>query len=142
MKAAKKGDKVKVHYTGTLDNGTVFDSSVDREPLEFTVGEGMVIAGFDEAVAGMQVGETKSVHIPCEQAYGEHHAELAFDIDRRQMPPSITPEVGMQLSVKLDNGGNGVVCISKIEGDTVTLDGNHPLAGKNLNFELSLVAIG
>lgn len=141
MTQAKKGDTVQVHYTGRLSDGTVFDSSLEREPLEFQVGAGMVIEGFDTAVSGMTVGETKTVVIPPEQAYGDYHKELTFEVRRDQIPPSITPELGMMLSIRMEDGSAPHVHISALDEETVTLDGNHPLAGKELTFELALVKI-
>lgn len=141
MAAAKKGDKVKVHYTGSLTDGTVFDSSADREPLEFTLGSGMVIEGFEQAVLGMQPGESRTANIPAEQAYGQHHDELTFQVPRAQIPPDITPELGMMLSIRLEDGSTPHVYISEMDETAITLDGNHPLAGKELVFELVLVEI-
>lgn len=142
MTQAKKGDTVQVHYTGRLDDGTVFDSSLEREPLEFEVGGGMVIEGFDAAITGMAVGETKSVRIPCGQAYGERRPELAISVQRSQIPPDITPEIGMTLSIRLEDGSTPHVHISAMDEETITLDANHPLAGQDLLFELALVKIG
>ncbi len=142
MTQAKKGDTVQVHYTGRLDDGTVFDSSLEREPLEFEVGGGMVIEGFDAAITGMAVGETKTVRIPCGQAYGEHRPELAISVQRSQIPPDITPEIGMTLSIRLEDGSTPHVHISAMDEETITLDANHPLAGQDLLFELALVKIG
>ncbi|HET7320914.1 MAG TPA: peptidylprolyl isomerase [Longimicrobiaceae bacterium] len=141
MAEAKAGDTVRIHYTGTLDDGTVFDSSREREPLEFTLGEGRVIAGFDDAVTGMEPGESKSVHIPADQAYGPRRDELTMTVDRSEFPPQITPETGMQLQMQAPNGPPMVVTVTDIEDDKVTLDANHPLAGKDLNFDLELVEI-
>ncbi|WP_305045397.1 FKBP-type peptidyl-prolyl cis-trans isomerase [Geoalkalibacter sp.] len=139
MAQLKSGDTAKVHYTGTLDDGTVFDSSREREPLEFQVGAGQLIAGFDEGVLGMSLGETRNIHIPAEKAYGPHREELVIDVDRRQFPQDITPEVGRQLQTEDNHGHPLIVTITAIDGDKVTLDANHPLAGKNLNFEIELV---
>jgi len=141
MTQAKKGDTVQVHYTGRLSDGSVFDSSLEREPLEFQVGAAMVIEGFDTAVAGMAVGETKTVVIPPEQAYGDYRKELTIEVGREQIPPNITPEIGMMLSIRLEDGSTPHVHISALDEKTVTLDGNHPLAGKELTFELALVKI-
>lgn len=141
MATAKKGDKVKVHYTGSLPDGTVFDSSADREPLEFSLGSGMVIEGFEQAVLGLAPGESRTTRIPPEQGYGEHHAELTFQVPRTQIPPDITPELGMMLSIRLEDGSTPHVYISDMNETEITLDGNHPLAGKELIFELVLVEI-
>lgn len=139
MAPVKSGDTAKVHYTGTLDDGTVFDSSREREPLEFQVGSGQLIAGFDEAVVGMSLGETRAINIPAEKAYGPHREELVIAVDRRQFPQGINPEVGQQLQTEDNQGHPLIVTVTAIDGDQVTLDANHPLAGKNLNFEIELV---
>lgn len=138
---AKTGDTVKVQYTGTLADGTQFDSSVGRDPLEFTLGEGKVIAGFDAAVTGMKVGEEKTVTIPAAEAYGEYRDDLVFTIDRTKLPESITPEVGMQLQMSQSNGTVITVTIKEITDTTLLLDANHSLAGKDLTFKLKLVEI-
>jgi peptidylprolyl isomerase len=140
MAAAKSGDTVRVHYTGTLDDGSVFDSSQGREPLEFTVGIGQVIPGFDEAVTGMQPGDEKTVTIPSGEAYGERRPEMLATVPRSQFPPEIEPEIGQQLQVSQD-GQNFVVTIVEVGDDQVTLDANHPLAGQDLTFRLELVEI-
>ncbi len=142
MPEAKNGDKVKVHYTGKLDDGTVSDSSEGREPLEFQVGSGSVIAGFDSAVSGMQEGETRSTHIPADQAYGPYHDEMVMVVPRDQLPPDLEPEVGQVLQVSTQNGEDFMVRITDVTGDQVTLDANHPLAGQDLNFDIQLVQIG
>lgn len=142
MAQAKAGDKVKVHYTGTLSDGTVFDSSLEREPLEFTLGEGQVIPGFEEAVVGMEPGGTKNITLAPDQAYGDYNAEAVTDVPRDQIPPHIAPEVGMMLEVRLETGQPAHVIITEVSDESVTLDGNHPLAGKDLSFDLSLVEIG
>jgi len=139
---AKAGDTVRVHYKGSLDDGSVFDSSQDGEPLEFIVGEGDVIPGFDDAVDGMKEGETKSVAITADDAYGHHRDDLVAVIGRSQLPSDIEPEVGMVL--EMSSEGDGVttyVTITEMAEDTVTLDANHELAGEKLNFEITLVDI-
>ena len=137
----KKGDTVHIHYTGTLDNGEVFDSSDGREPLEFTVGEGMVIAGFDNAVMGMKKGEEKTVHIKSIEAYGERDPKLESEIPTEALPKDQKPEVGMQVMVTLPTGQQMPALITKVTEDNITLDLNHPLAGKNLNFKVKVVEI-
>ena len=141
MTQAKSGDAVKIHYKGSLDDGTVFDSSEDREPLAFTLGGGQVIAGFDEAVTGMTVGESKSVNIPADKAYGQRNEEMIIEAPRDQVPPEITPEVGQQLQMGGPNGEVVVVIITEITDEYIKLDANPPLAGKDLNFDIELVSI-
>jgi peptidylprolyl isomerase len=142
MSQAKKGDSVKVHYTGKLDDGTVFDSSVGREPLDFTVGAGQLIAGFDEAVVGMAVGEKKSVRIAAEQAYGPHNPEMTLQVPRSDLPADIQPELGMQLEASQEGGHSMVVTVVEVNEESVTFDANHPLAGKALTFEIEVVELG
>lgn len=138
---AKTGDTVQVHYKGTLDNGSQFDASVERDPLSFTVGAGQVIQGFDDAVTGMEVGEKKTVRIPPQEAYGEHRDDLIVQLDRGQVPEHIDLELGMGLQLQQPNGQPIAVTVKSIEDNQVTLDANHPLAGEALTFELELVAI-
>lgn len=142
MAQAQHGDTVKVHYTGKLDDGTVFDSSVDREPLEFTIGEGSIIPGFEQAVVGMSKGESKTETIPTENAYGPYVEEMVVTIDRQQMPAEIEPEVGQQLHIQQPDGQLVPVMVTDVSNSTVTLDANHPLAGEDLTFDIQLVEIG
>lgn len=141
MAQAKQGDTVKVHYTGKLEDGNVFDSSANRDPLEFTVGEGRLIRGIEEAVVGMIPGESKTIDIPSEQAYGPHRDELVVLVDKEQFPPDVEPEVGDQLQMRQANGMPVVVTVAETSDESVTLDANHPLAGKDLKFDLELVEI-
>jgi peptidylprolyl isomerase len=141
MAQAKPGDTVKVHYTGKLDDGTVFDSSADRDPLEFTIGEGNIIPGFERAVVGMSKGESKTEVIPTNEAYGPYQEEMVVTIDRQQMPPEINPEVGQQLHIQQPDGNVLPVIVTDVSDGTVTLDANHPLAGENLTFDINLVEI-
>jgi FKBP-type peptidyl-prolyl cis-trans isomerase 2 len=141
MAQVKSGEKAKVHYTGTLEDGTVFDSSREREPLEFEVGAGQLIEGFDQAVDGMTVGETKNVKIPAEKAYGPHRPDLVIEVDKTQFPEGLNPEVGQQLQTQDNQGQPLIVSVAAIDDDKVTLDANHPLAGKDLNFEIELVEV-
>ena len=141
MSQAKNGDAVKIHYKGSLDDGTVFDSSEGRDPLAFTLGSGQVIAGFDEAVMGMAVGEKKSVNISADKAYGQRNEEMIIQAPRDQVPPEITPEVGQQLQMGGPNGETVVVVITEVTDEQITLDANPPLAGKDLNFDIELVSI-
>lgn len=141
MTQAKSGDKVKVHYTGKLSNGRVFDSTVDREPLQFTLGEGKIISGFEQAVIGMNPGESKNVCISSDQAYGPHRKDLVAEINRSEFPASLTPKVGQQLQFYQPNGQTLRVIVTEVNESTVTLDGNHPLAGEELTFNIKLLEI-
>lgn len=140
MEQARSGDTVRVHYTGKLEDGTVFDSSRGREPLEFTLGTGQVIPGFDEAVTGMAPGEEKSITIPADEAYGPRRDEMVVTVDRGQFPDNIQPQPGQQLQMVQD-GQTMVVTVRDVSDENVTLDANHPLAGKDLSFDLELVEI-
>lgn len=142
MAQAQNGDSVKVHYTGKLDDGSVFDSSVDGDPMEFELGQEQLIPGFEKAVIGMEVGQSKSVTIPADEAYGPHRQELILVVGRDEFPDDVKPSVGEQLRVQEPDGREFRVRVTDESEDTVTLDGNHPLAGKDLTFELELVAIG
>jgi peptidylprolyl isomerase len=130
---------VKVHYTGTLDDGTVFDSSKEREPLEFTLGEGRVIPGFEAAVKDMEVGQSKTVTIPADEAYGQYRNDLLVPIEKRHLPKGLEPEIGQRLQMQKANGEMSIVTVTEVAEDKITIDANHPLAGKNLTFELELV---
>jgi FKBP-type peptidyl-prolyl cis-trans isomerase 2 len=141
MAQAQHGDKVKVHYHGKLRNGETFDSSDGREPLEFTLGSGQVIRGFDEGIKGMQVGEKKTVEIPVEDAYGVKSEDMVIEFPRDQFPPDMVPEQGMQLMMNSESGQSFPVRIAEVKEDTVILDANHPLAGQDLIFDIELVEI-
>ena len=141
MIQAKPGDQVKVHYTGRLTDGTVFDSSRGSEPIAFEVGAGMMIPGFDAGVQGMSVGETRTVDIPHTEAYGPYHAEALVKVPREQFPPELTPELGVVLRMTHPTGVPIDMTIVELGETEVTLDGNHPLAGKDLQFDLELVSI-
>lgn len=141
MSVATKGNKVKVHYTGKLKDGTVFDSSENREPLEFTLGDGNMIKGFDTAVQGMELGDNKSVVIPSNEAYGEKRDDMMVDIPIDQVPADIKPEVGMDLSIQNQDGQPMPVKVVEVDSEKITLDANHPLAGQDLVFEIQLVEI-
>jgi FKBP-type peptidyl-prolyl cis-trans isomerase 2 len=140
-KTAKSGDTVKVDYTGKLADGTVFDTSVGKTPLQFTLGTNQVIAGFDKAVTGMKVGESKTVTIPADEAYGQHRDDLLFEVDRTRLPKDMEPKVGVQVRVTQSDGSTAVYPIVKVDDTTVTLDTNSPLAGKDLTFEIKLLEI-
>ena len=138
---AKQGDTVAVHYTGKLDNGDVFDSSQGRDPLEFQVGSGQVIPGFDQAVSGLEVGESREVRLDPEDAYGEPREDMIVDVDRDQFPAEAEPQVGQQVQVQVAPGQNHVATIREIEDEAIKLDLNHPLAGQALTFDVELVEI-
>lgn len=140
MQQVKKGDTIKVHYHGKLVDGTTFDSSEGREPLEFEVGSGMVIPGFDDGVTGMAVGDKKTVQIPAEEAYGPKQEDMIMEFPREKFPADMVPEVGMQLN--MNNGQQSFpVVIVEVQETVVILDANHPLAGQDLIFDLELVEI-
>jgi len=141
MGQAKPGDTVKVHYTGKLQDGEIFDSSVGANPLEFTIGNGELIEGFESSVLGMEVGGKKTIEIPSENAYGEHSEELVAEVERSKLPNHITAEVGQALQITQPNGKTINVVMTEVTENTVTLDANHPLAGKKLTFEIELVEI-
>jgi FKBP-type peptidyl-prolyl cis-trans isomerase 2 len=141
MENAENGQTVKVHYTGKLEDGTVFDSSADRDPLQFTVGENHVISGFEKAVTGMTPGESKTVRIPSDEAYGPHRKELVLNVDRARFPEGVKPELSQRLKVSHADGRKSTVTVTEITESTVTLDANHPLAGRDLTFDIQLVEI-
>ena len=141
MAQAKNGDTVKVDYTGKLDDGSIFDASEGRDPLQFTLGAGELIPGFEQAVLGMSVGETKTVKIDSEQAYGPYRDDMRMDVPRDKFPADIDPELGQQLQLRNADGSSLVVTITEISDANITIDANHPLAGKDLTFEIQLVEI-
>lgn len=142
MSVATKGNAVKVHYTGRLTDGTVFDSSSKREPLGFVLGDGNMIKGFDAAVYGMAIGEMKIVTIPTIEAYGEKRADMMIDIPMDQVPADIKPEIGMELSLQNQAGQPVPVKVVHVDEEKIVLDANHPLAGEDLIFDITLVEIG
>jgi peptidylprolyl isomerase len=141
MTKAASGDTVRVHYTGKLGSGEVFDSSEGRDPLQFEVGAGNVIAGFDSAIIGMSPGDKKDVDIPVDEAYGSKSEEMILEIGREQLPDGMDPQVGQWLQVGGDDGRVGHVRVAAVGADSITIDGNHPLAGEDLHFEIELVEI-
>ncbi|HKK22899.1 MAG TPA: peptidylprolyl isomerase [Pseudohaliea sp.] len=141
MKQAQAGDTVRIHYSGTLNDGTQFDTSEGSDPLEFALGSGMVIAGFDKAVEGMAVGENKSVKIPPEDAYGPRHDQLVQEVPKSALPDDIAPAVGMQLQGKSADGQVMNLTVTDVGNEEITVDANHPLAGEELTFDIELVEI-
>jgi peptidylprolyl isomerase len=141
MSQAKNGDTVKVHYTGKFADGTVFDTSAGREPLQFTIGEGRVIPGFEQAVTGMSIGESKSVEIPASEAYGLYHKELVIEMKKDNLPEDLSPAIDQQLELVDGNGRKFMTRIINVSELTVTLDANHFLAGKDLFFDIQLDGI-
>ena len=141
MQQANNGDKVKVHYHGRLRNGETFDSSQGRDPLEFEVGAGQMIKGFDEGVKGMQVGDKKTVEINADEAYGLREEANMIEFPNDQFPPDMKPEVGMQLMLSNDQGQQFPVVVAEVKEDSVVLDANHPLAGQDLIFDIEMMNI-
>jgi peptidylprolyl isomerase len=142
MAQAKTGDTVKVHYTGKLDDGTVFDSSANREPLEFKIGEGRLIPDFEQAVVGMEPGDSKTIQIASDNAYGQYHEEMVIELEKKDLPENLEPKVDQKLQVRQESGQEFVVTVTEVTETSVTLDGNHPLAGKDLTFDIQLSEIG
>ena len=141
MTTAQTGNRVRVHYTGRLDDGEVFDSSEGGTPLSFTIGNGQVIPGFENGVLGMAPGDTKTVHIPCADAYGERHSDGVMEVPRGEFPPGMPLEVGSSVQGQQSSGQTVTFTIMAVTEESVTLDANHPLAGKDLTFDLTLVSI-
>ncbi len=141
MAQAKVGDTVKVHYEGLLDDGSVFDSSIGGEPFEFVIGQEMVIPGFENAVVGMSVGETKSVEIPPEEGFGDYSEDLQITLERSQLPTNIDPKPGMRLEIRFQEGDIRYFIVRELTEDDVTLDGNHPLAGQEIGLKIELLEI-
>lgn len=141
MAEAKSGDTVRVHYTGRLDDGSEFDSSSGRDPLEFTLGEGEVIAGFEGAILGMAEGETKTFGVAAAEAYGDHDASRVQTVDRARVAPEVALEVGSRLQATDPEGRVLALTVVELTEETVTVDANHPLAGKDLTFDIELVEI-
>ena len=141
MAQVKNGDTVKVHYTGKFEDGTVFDSSINRDPLQFTIGEGRVIPGFEEAVVDMNPGESKTTKVPMNKAYGPYRKEMALEVDRNQFPADLKLEVGQRLQIPQAGGRTIIVTVTDLSTSSVTLDANHPWSGKDLTFDIHLLEI-
>jgi len=138
----KKGDRVVVHYLGTLSNGKVFDTSEGREPLQFTVGAGSMIPGFEKAVIGMKVGESKKFTIPAAEAYGPFRKDLVMVVNRDKLPPGLSPKVGDKLQMRSSGGGTTTVTVKEATDKSITVDANHELAGEDLTFQIKLMGAG
>ena len=141
MSKVKENDTIQVHYTGKLTDGQIFDSSVQREPLRVTLGQGMLIPGFEKGIIGMEVNEKKTISIPKNEAYGEIREELFHKIEKQQLPQNIQPEVGMGLVAQNEDGSERQLRVSEVQDNFIVVDANHPLAGKDLVFDLELIAI-
>ena len=141
MSKVKDGDTVKVHYTGKLENGEVFDTSKEQEPFEFTVGNKAVIPGFEKGVVGMEVGDSKSIEIPAEEAYGAKQDQLVVEVNRIEFPDDITPTIGQRLQIRQQDGNPIIVTITDLAEDIITLDANHPLAGYTLFFDVEVIEL-
>ena len=141
MTRVGKGCRVKVHYIGKLLDGTIFDTSKEGAPFEFVVGEKQVIEGFEESVMGLEVGDTKKITIPFDKAYGKHISELVVEVDRKNLPEGVKPELGQMLELKQPDGSPLLMIIVGLTEDKVTLDANHPLAGKDLIFEFEVIEV-
>ena len=141
MAKAKTGDTVRVHYTGRLSDGTIFDKTEKDEPLEFTIGAGKVLPKFEQAVTGMETGRKKVVEIPSEDAYGEYDEEEIYEIQLEQLPDDLEPEVGLLLEITMPTGRSAVMTVAGFDDESVILDANHPLAGEDLIFEIRLVDV-
>jgi len=141
MSKVKKDDTVKVHYTGKLTDGQVFDSSLERDPIEFKVGAGKMIPGFEKGVLDMELNEKKTIEIPSEEAYGAVQDELFQEVPKSQLPDDIKPEVGMGLAAQMPDGSQRQLRVAEVKDEAIVVDANHPLAGKDLNFEIEVVEI-
>lgn len=139
--AVKNGDNVKVHYTGKFKDGSVFDSSRDREPLTFQLGAGQIIPGFEQAVVGMSVGDSTTIEIAPKDAYGDRNPEMMIEVSNEQVPPDLKPQIGQTLQVQQGNGQVANVVVAEIKPESIVLDANHPLAGKDLVFDIELVEV-
>lgn len=141
MSQVKENDTVKVHYTGKLSDGQIFDSSLEREPLEIKLGQGMLIPGFEKGIIDMKLNEKKTINIPVAEAYGDVQKELMYEVKKEQLPQDMTPEVGMGLASKDPEGKEVQFRVAAVNDDHIIVDANHPLAGKDLTFDLELVEI-
>jgi FKBP-type peptidyl-prolyl cis-trans isomerase 2 len=141
MTKVKENDTVKVHYTGKLDDGEIFDTSVNKDPIQFKVGAGQMIPGFENGVIGLELNESKTIKIPADEAYGQRRDELIQKVEKAQLPEEIKPEVGMNLVSQTPDGQQMMLTVTEVEESTITVDANHPLAGKDLTFDLTVTEI-
>ena len=141
MEQVKHGDTVKIHYTGKLEDGTIFDTSTKRDPLQFIIGAGQVVSGFEQAIVGMNTSESKTVKVPADKAYGPHREEMVLVVDRNKIPKNLKLELGQELQIPQEDGQKTIVAVTNISESSVTLDANHPLAGKDLTFDIQLIEI-
>ena len=141
MASVKQGDTVTVNYTGKLSDGTIFDSSIGRHPMQFTVGKGQLIAGFEKAVLGMSAGDKKTVVIPVAEAYGQRKDSAVVEVERKNLPPDLNAQVGQRLELTQEDDSTVLVTVTDATDTSLTLDANHPLAGKDLTFEIELMTI-
>ena len=141
MAQAKAGDTVKVHYTGRFEDGTVFDTSIERDPLQFKIGDGRMIPGFEQAVVGMNPGESQTTKVLASEAYGQYHEEMVLTVERDQLPADMELTVDQQLQIPQEDGRIVIVTVTAVSESSVTLDGNHPLAGQDLTFDIQLIEI-
>ena len=141
VEQVKHGDTVKIHYTGKLEDGTIFDTSAKRDPLQFIIGAGQVVSGFEQAIVGMNPSESKTVKVPADKAYGPHREEMVLVVDRNKIPKNLKLELGQELQIPQEDGQKTIVAVTNISESSVTLDANHPLAGKDLTFDIQLIEI-
>ena len=141
MEQVKHGDTVKIHYTGKLEDGTIFDTSAKRDPLQFIIGAEQVVSGFEQAIVGMNPSESKTVKVPADKAYGPHREEMVSVVDQNKIPKNLKLELGQQLQIPQEDGQKVIVAVTNISESSVTLDANHPLAGKDLTFDIQLIEI-
>lgn len=141
MSEARNGDRVKVHYTGKLWDGRILGSTENNQPVEFTIGSGQIVPGIEKGIIGMEVGERKTITIPPEDGFGPRREELVVDVNKSELPENMEPAIGQRVRMPHDDGQNIDLVITDVAEDTITLDANHPLAGRMLLFDLELVAI-
>jgi peptidylprolyl isomerase len=141
MALAKEGDMVKVHYTVKLGDGTIIGSTTNHEPLQFTIGEGQILPGFEQAVVGMNPGESKTIEVPADQSFGPHLDEMVVVIDRARLPGDFNPKIGEQVQFRQEDGQIATVLVTDVSGSSITIDANHPLSGKDLTFDIQFLEV-